>query len=445
MPERRRASEVLKGLARRSSSHEGGEQLRIRRLQGVASDRGRLDRAAAHAQHVRGQQLRIDLRVGHPDLRESVGGTAERIRERNGGGRMFRHERHPAYVRRLPAPTQAPSSQKDSRGTAPLGLFPHPTTRERPDMPGIHPDITSAFGDTPLVRLNRVAEGVGATVLAKLEFYNPAASVKDRLGIAIVDAAEASGELSPGGTIVEATSGNTGIALAMVGAARGYKVILAMPSSMSIERRLLLKAYGAELVLTDPAGGMKGAIAKAEEILADTPGAILARQFENQANVEIHRKTTAEEIIRDTDGKVDYFVAGIGTGGTITGVGQVLKERVPEAKVIAVEPADSPLLTKGTPGPHKIQGIGPNFVPAILDRDVIDEVIDVEFPDAIETARAVGTQDGILAGISSGAAIWAALQVAARPEAAGKNVVVIVPSFGERYLSTALYEHLRED
>ena len=252
-------------------------------------------------------------------------------------------------------------------------------------------------------------------------------------------------ELQPGGTIVEATSGNTGIALAMVGAARGYRVILAMPSSMSIERRLLLKAYGAELVLTDPAGGMKGAIAKAEEILAETPGAILARQFENQANVEIHRKTTAEEIIRDTDGKVDYFVAGIGTGGTITGVGQVLKERVPGAKVIAVEPADSPLLTKGTPGPHKIQGIGPNFVPAILDQSVIDEVIDVEFPDAIETARAVGTQDGILVGISSGAAIWAALQVAARPEAAGKNIVVIVPSFGERYLSTALYEHLRED
>jgi cysteine synthase A len=231
----------------------------------------------------------------------------------------------------------------------------------------------------------------------------------------------------------------------MVGAARGYRVLLAMPSSMSIERRLLLKAYGAELVLTDPAGGMKGAIAKAEELVADIPGAILARQFENQANVEIHRKTTAEEIIRDTDGQIDYFVAGIGTGGTITGVGQVLKERVPGAKVVAVEPADSPLLTKGTPGPHKIQGIGPNFVPAILDQGVIDEVIDVEFPDAISTARAVGTQDGILVGISSGAAIWAALQVAARPEAAGKNIVVIVPSFGERYLSTALYEDLRED
>ncbi|MCR2810137.1 MULTISPECIES: cysteine synthase A [unclassified Microbacterium] len=312
-------------------------------------------------------------------------------------------------------------------------------------MSGIHSDITSAFGDTPLVRLNRVAEGVDGVVLAKLEFYSPAASVKDRIGIAIVDAAEASGALPPGGTIVEATSGNTGIALAMVGAARGYRVILAMPSSMSMERRLLLKAYGAQLVLTDPAGGMKGALAKAEEIVAETPGAFLARQFENEANVAIHRRTTAEEIIRDTDGKVDYFVAGIGTGGTITGVGQVLKERVPDAKVIAVEPADSPLLTKGTAGPHKIQGIGANFIPPILDRSVIDEVIDVEFPDAIATARAVGVQDGILVGISSGAAIWAALQVAARPEAAGKNIVVIVPSYGERYLSTALYEDLRED
>ncbi|MCR2785328.1 MULTISPECIES: cysteine synthase A [unclassified Microbacterium] len=312
-------------------------------------------------------------------------------------------------------------------------------------MSGIHPDITSAFGNTPLVKLNRITEGLPGTVLAKLEFYNPASSVKDRLGVAIVDAAEASGELPPGGTIVEATSGNTGIALAMVGAARGYKVVLAMPSSMSIERRLLLKAYGAEVVLTDPAGGMKGAIAKAEELVAQTPGAILARQFENQANVEIHRKTTAEEILRDTDGKVDYFVAGIGTGGTITGVGQVLKERVPTATVVAVEPADSPLLTKGTPGPHKIQGIGPNFIPAILDRGVIDEVIDVEFPDAIATAREVAVKDGILAGISSGAALWAALQVAARPEAAGKNIVVIIPSFGERYLSTPLYEHLREE
>ena len=312
-------------------------------------------------------------------------------------------------------------------------------------MSGIHPDITSAFGNTPLVRLNRVSEGLPGTVLAKLEFYNPASSVKDRIAIAIVDAAEASGDLQPGGTIVEGTSGNTGIALAMVGAARGYRVILSMPSSMSIERRLLLKAYGAELVLTDPALGMKGAVAKAEEIAAETPGAVLAQQFANQANVEIHRTTTAEEIIRDTDGNVGYFVAGIGTGGTITGVGQVLKDRIPEAKVVAVEPADSPLLTKGTPGPHKIQGIGPNFIPPILDQGVIDEVQDVAFDDAIATAREVATKEGILVGISSGAAVWAALQVAARPEAEGKNIVVVIPSFGERYLSTALYEHLRED
>ncbi|GAA1689931.1 cysteine synthase A [Microbacterium sediminicola] len=311
-------------------------------------------------------------------------------------------------------------------------------------MTGIHNDITSAFGNTPLVRLGRVAEGVDGNILAKLEFYNPGSSVKDRLGIAIVDAAEASGELPPGGTIVEATSGNTGIALAMVGAARGYKVILAMPSSMSNERKLLLKAYGAELVQTDPALGMKGAVAKAEEIVAETPGAVLAKQFANAANPEIHRKTTAEEILRDTDGKVDYFVAGIGTGGTITGVGQVLKDRVPGVKVVAVEPADSPLLTKGTPGPHKIQGIGPNFIPEILDQGVIDEVIDVPFDAAIETARDTGTKDGILVGISSGAAIWAALQIAARPEAAGKNIVVIIPSNGERYLSTPLFAHLQE-
>lgn len=312
-------------------------------------------------------------------------------------------------------------------------------------MPGIHSDITSAFGDTPLVRLNRVAEGVDAHILAKLEFYNPAGSVKDRLGVAIVDAAEASGELQPGGTLVESTSGNTGIALAMVGAARGYKVILTMPASMSKERRLLLKAFGAELVLTDPTKGMSFAVEEAKRIVAETPGAVWARQFENEANPAIHRRTTAEEILRDTDGAVDYFVAGIGTGGTITGVGQVLKEKVPGVKVVAVEPADSPVLTKGHPGPHKIQGIGPNFVPAILDRDVIDEVIDVEFDDAIRLARETATKDGILVGMSSGAAIWAALEIAKRPEAAGKNIVVIIPSFGERYLSTALYEHLRED
>lgn len=312
-------------------------------------------------------------------------------------------------------------------------------------MPGIHSDITSAFGDTPLVRLNRVAGGTDAQILAKLEFYNPASSVKDRLGIAIVDAAEASGELKPGGTIVESTSGNTGIALAMVGAARGYKVILTMPASMSKERRILLKAFGADLVLTDPTKGMSHAVDEAKRIVAETPGAVWARQFENEANPAIHRKTTAEEILRDTDGKVDYFVAGIGTGGTITGVGQVLKERVPGVQIVAVEPADSPVLTKGHPGPHKIQGIGPNFVPAILDRDIIDEVIDVEFDDAIRLARETAAKDGILVGMSSGAAIWAALEVARRPEAAGKNIVVIIPSYGERYLSTALYEHLRED
>lgn len=312
-------------------------------------------------------------------------------------------------------------------------------------MVGIHSDITSAFGNTPLVRLNRVTEGLGGVVLAKLEFYNPVSSVKDRLGIAIVDAAEASGELKPGGTIVESTSGNTGIALAMVGAARGYKVILTMPASMSKERRLLLKAFGAELVLTDPTKGMSEAVNIAKQIVADTPGAIWARQFENEANPAIHRATTAEEILRDTDGDIGYFVAGIGTGGTITGVGQVLKERVPGVQIVAVEPADSPILTKGHPGPHKIQGIGPNFVPEILDRDVIDEVIDVSFEDTLEVARKVATDEGILVGMSSGAAIWAALQIAARPEAAGKNIVVIVPSAGERYLSTALYEHLREE
>jgi cysteine synthase A len=312
-------------------------------------------------------------------------------------------------------------------------------------MPGFHQDITTAFGNTPLVKLNRVAESAGATILAKLEFYNPASSVKDRLGIAIVDAAEASGELQPGGTIVESTSGNTGIALAMVGAARGYRVILTMPASMSKERRTLLKAFGAELVLTDPTKGMSHAVEEAKRIVAETPGAVWARQFENDANPAIHRKTTAEEILRDTDGQVDYFVAGIGTGGTITGVGQVLKERVPGVKVVAVEPADSPVLTKGHPGPHKIQGIGPNFVPAILDRDVIDEVIDVEFDDAIRVARETAAKDGVLVGMSSGAAIWAALEVAKRPEAAGKTIVVIIPSAGERYLSTALYEHLRED
>ncbi|QKJ19903.1 cysteine synthase A [Microbacterium hominis] len=312
-------------------------------------------------------------------------------------------------------------------------------------MSGIHPDITSAFGQTPLVRLNALTKGLAAEVVAKLEFYNPGSSVKDRLGVALVDAAEESGELAPGGTIVESTSGNTGIALALVGAARGYKVILTMPASMSKERRTLLKAYGAELVLTDPYKGMTEAVETAKRIVAETPGAVLARQFEHEANAAMHRRTTAEEIWRDTDGAVDWLVAGSGTGGTITGVGQVLKERNPNAKVVLVEPADSPVISQGRAGGHRIQGIGPNFVPPVLDRSVVDEVITVEFEDAISVARALATDEGILGGMSSGAAVWAALQVAARPEAAGQRIVVIVPDAGERYLSTPLYAHLRDD
>ncbi|REJ06609.1 cysteine synthase A [Microbacterium bovistercoris] len=312
-------------------------------------------------------------------------------------------------------------------------------------MSGIHSEITSTFGNTPLVRLNRLTEGLGATVLVKLESFNPASSVKDRIGIAIIDAAEASGELKPGGTIVEATSGNTGIALAMVGAARGYRVILTMPSSMSKERRVLLKAFGAELVLSDPTLGMKGAIEKLQEIIETTPGAVWARQFENAANPQVHRDTTAQEILRDTDGDVDVFIAGVGTGGTVTGTGQALKAAKPGVQVIAVEPKDSPLLSEGRVGPAKIQGIGPNFVPPVLDRDVIDEIITAEFDESLETARALAAKEGLLVGISSGAAVAQALKVAARPENAGKTIVVIAPDTGERYISTALFEDLRED
>ena len=306
----------------------------------------------------------------------------------------------------------------------------------------VYGNITEAFGNTPLVRLNRVTEGAGATVLAKLEFYNPSSSVKDRLAIAVVDAAEASGELQPGGTIVEATSGNTGIALAMVAAARGYKAVLAMPETMSSERRMLLRAYGATLVLTPGPEGMTGAVNKAIEIAAEIPGAVLARQFENPANPEIHRKTTAEEIWRDTDGAVDVFVAGVGTGGTLTGTGQVLKERKPDLHVVGVEPLESPLLNGGEAGPHKIQGIGANFVPAILDREVYDEVIDVTSQQAVDMARRLGAEEGILGGISSGATAHAAVELAKRPELAGSTIVVILASFGERYLSTVLYEGL---
>jgi cysteine synthase A len=306
----------------------------------------------------------------------------------------------------------------------------------------IYSDITQAVGRTPLVRLGRVTDGAEATVLAKLEFYNPAGSVKDRIGVAIVDAAERSGELKPGGTIVEATSGNTGIALALVGAARGYKVILVMPDTMSRERRVLLRAYGAEIVLTPGAAGMSGALEKAREIIAETPGSIAARQFQNPANPAIHRATTGVEIWDDTDGAVDILVAGIGTGGTITGAGGLLKERKASIKIVAVEPIDSPILSGGVPGPHKIQGIGANFVPEVLDTGIYDEVTDVTLADSLATARRLATDEGILAGISGGAAVWAALQQAKRPENAGKTIVVVVPDFGERYISTVLYEDL---
>ncbi|MGG7510536.1 cysteine synthase A [Plantibacter sp. YIM 135249] len=308
----------------------------------------------------------------------------------------------------------------------------------------IYNDITEAYGRTPLVRLNRLTDGLGATVLAKLEFYNPGSSVKDRLGVALVDAAEASGQLQPGGTIVESTSGNTGIALALVGAARGYKVILTMPASMSKERRMLLRAYGAEIVLTDPTKGMKLAVEETQEIVAKTPGAVWVRQFENEANPAIHKKTTAPEIWEDTAGKVDVFVAGIGTGGTITGVGQWLREKNPDVHIVAVEPADSPLLSEGRAGGHKIQGIGPNFVPPILDTSIFSEIIPVQTDVALATARKLATDEGILGGMSAGAATWAALEVAKRPEFAGKNIVVIIPDAGERYLSTAMYDDLRD-
>jgi len=311
-------------------------------------------------------------------------------------------------------------------------------------MAKIYENVTDLIGNTPLVKINALSEGVDATILAKLEFYNPASSVKDRLGVAIVDAAEASGQLKPGGTIVEATSGNTGIALAMVGAARGYNVVLAMPETMSKERRALLRAFGAELILTPGPSGMSGAVEASEKIAAERPGSVLAKQFANEANPEIHRKTTAEEIWADTDGKVDIFIAGIGTGGTITGVGEVLKAKNPDIQVIAVEPKESAILTGGAAGPHKIQGLGANFIPEVLNQDVYDEVFDVDSETAIATARAAARKEGLLVGISSGAAIHAAIEVGKRPENKGKTIVVIIPSFGERYLSTVLYADLMD-
>jgi cysteine synthase len=305
-------------------------------------------------------------------------------------------------------------------------------------------NITQLIGSTPLVRLNRVTNGAGADVVAKLESFNPAASVKDRIGVAMIDAAEEAGLLKPDTIILEPTSGNTGIALALVAAARGYRVVLTMPETMSIERRKLLRAYGAELILTPGAEGMPGAIAKAEELAKTDQRYFVPQQFENPANPAIHRKTTAEEVWRDTDGKIDIFVSGVGTGGTITGVAQVIKERKPSVRFVAVEPAASPVLSGGQKGPHPIQGIGAGFVPPVLDLDLVDEIITVGNDDAINLSRRLAREEGLLVGISSGAAVVAALQVARRPENAGKLVVVVLPDFGERYLSTPLFDDVAE-
>jgi cysteine synthase len=312
-------------------------------------------------------------------------------------------------------------------------------------MPRIAQNIIELMGNTPLVQLNRVTEGTGARVVAKLEFYNPASSVKDRIGVNMIEAAEKAGKIGPDTIILEPTSGNTGIALAFVCAAKGYRCVLVMPDTMSTERRLLLRAYGAEVILTPGSEGMRGAINKAEEMATADRRYFIPQQFENPANPEVHRRTTAEEIWRDTDGEVDILVAGVGTGGTITGVAEVIKSRRPEFKAIAVEPADSPVLSGGAPGPHKIQGIGAGFVPAILNIEIIDEVIQVQNEDAFTMARRVAREEGILVGISSGAAIHAAVQVARRAENQGKLIIVVVPSYGERYLSTALFADLRDE
>lgn len=307
-------------------------------------------------------------------------------------------------------------------------------------MGKFHQNIIGTIGNTPLVKVNRLAQGLEATILLKLEFFNPLSSVKDRIGAAMIEAAERDGKLNKDSVIIEPTSGNTGIALAFVAAAKGYKLKLTMPDTMSIERRQLLRILGAEVVLTEGAKGMRGAIEKAEELARQTSNSYIPQQFNNPANPEVHRRTTAEEIWRDTDGAVDIFISGIGTGGTITGVGEVLKERKPSVKIIGLEPADSPVLSGGSAGPHKIQGIGAGFVPSILNRDIIDEIITVRHEDAGETTWRLAQSDGILGGISSGAAVWAALEVARRPESKGKTIVAILPSPGERYLSTWLFE-----
>ncbi|MHC9562140.1 cysteine synthase A [Corynebacterium diphtheriae] len=311
-------------------------------------------------------------------------------------------------------------------------------------MAKIYDSILDTVGNTPLIKLNRLDKDLPGNVVVKVEFFNPANSVKDRIGKAILDAAEASGDLKPGGTIVEATSGNTGIALALVGAARGYNVVLTMPETMSLERRVMLRAYGAEIVLTSGAAGMQGAVDKANEIVAERDNAILASQFKNAANPEIHRRTTGEEIWNDTDGQVDIFVAGVGTGGTVTGAGETLKKHNPEIKVYAVEPAASALLTTGKAGPHKIQGLGANFIPSVLNQKVYEEVITVTNEDAISTSRQLAAQEGILGGISAGANLKAALELAALPENEGKTIVTVVPDYGERYVSTVLFDDIRD-
>jgi cysteine synthase A len=312
-------------------------------------------------------------------------------------------------------------------------------------MARIFADITETVGNTPLVRLRRLTEGISADVLAKLEFFNPLSSVKDRIGVAMIRAAERAGTIKPGDTLIEPTSGNTGIALAFVAAALGYRLILTMPDTMSVERRALLRALGADIVLTPGSKGMKGAITVAEDLLRRHPGAFMPQQFENPANPQIHRETTAEEIWRDTDGAVDVLVAGVGTGGTLTGIGSVIKRRKPAFRVVAVEPAAAPVLSGGQPGPHKIQGIGAGFVPGILDVSLIDEVVTIDDDTAFTVARRLAREEGILAGISSGAAVAAALGVAARPESAGKMIVVILASSGERYLTTALYRDILDE